>query len=265
MQAFFLGIIQGITEFIPISSTAHLRIIPEVLDWEDPGTEFSAVIQLGTLIAVFIYFRNDLKKIFLAAIISIKNRSLFESSNSRTAWGIIAATFPIVIFGLIFKDFIKNEARELWVIGISLILVGLLIYISEKISKKKQTIADLNFFQIQFIGLTQVLSLIPGCSRSGSTIMGGFFMGLNRENSARFSFLLGFPAIFGSSIYEFYELIKIGISIEDYFHLAIGIISAFFSGYISIKFFLSFIKSFGTFFFVLYRVLLGTLILVFLV
>ena len=261
IQALVLGIVQGITEFIPISSTAHLIIIPEILGWEDPGAEFSAVIQIGTLIAVFVYFRDDIFKISKAALISLKKYNLFETSDSRIAWGISSATIPIVFFGLCFKDFIKNEARQLWIIGVSLIILATFLYLSEKFSKRNKKISEINFWQIQLIGLTQVLALIPGCSRSGSTIMGGFIIGLKREESARFSFLLGLPAILGSSIFEFRELINFGITYKDYSIISVGIISAFLSGYISIKFLLSFIKNFGIIVFVLYRILLGILIL----
>ena len=261
IQAIILGIVQGLTEFFPISSTAHLRIVPELLEWEDPGTEFSAVIQLGSLIAVLLYFRKDIHKLSLATIKSIFKLNLFETTDSRIAWGIFSGTIPIVVIGLYFKEFIKNEARQLWVIGASLIILAIFLYIAERISKQDRKINELNFWQIQLIGLTQALALIPGCSRSGSTIMGGLFVGLNREASARFSFLLGLPAIFGSGLYEFNELIDNGISNVTYSNLVLGIISAFISGYITISFFLRFLQNHGTLLFVIYRILLGTLIL----
>ena len=264
-QSLILGLVQGLTEFIPISSTAHLRIIPEILGWEDPGTEFSAVLQIGTLIAVFVYFRHDILKISKAALISLKKCNLFYTTDSRIAWGIVTGTIPIVFFGLFFKDFIKNEARQLWIIGLSLIVLATFLYLSEKFSKRNLNISEINFWQIQLIGLTQVLALIPGCSRSGSTIMGGFFVGLNRESSARFSFLLGLPAILGSSLFELNELIKVGIGSHDYAKLAVGIFFAFLSGYLSINFFLRIIRIYGTLFFVIYRIILGVLILVFFV
>ena len=265
IQAIVLGIIQGLTEFLPISSTAHLRIVPKLLEWDDPGSEFSAVIQLGTLIAVLLYFRYDIYKLSLAAINSVINRNLFETPDSRIAWGIVTGTIPIVVMGFFFKDFIKNGARQLWIIGLSLIILAILLYLSERFSKKNRKINELNFWQIQFIGLTQAFALIPGCSRSGSTIMGGLLVGLKREDSARFSFLLGLPAILGSSLYEFFELIENGISNETFANLSLGIITAFISGYITINFFLKFIQNHGTLLFVIYRILLGTLILIFVV
>ncbi len=265
IQSIVLGVVQGLTEFLPISSTAHLRIVPELLKWEDPGTEFSAVIQLGTLIAVLLYFRYDIYKLSLATIKSLINRKLFETNDSRIAWSIVAGTIPIVVIGIFFKEFIKNEARQLWVIGSSLIILAIFLYLAQIFSKNKRKINELNFWQIQLIGLTQALALIPGCSRSGSTIMGGFFVGLKRKDAARFSFLLGLPAILGSGLYELNELIESGISNETYSNLTLGIISAFISGYFTISFFLSFIQNHGTLLFVIYRILIGTIILIFFV
>ena len=265
IQAIVFGVVQGLTEFLPISSTAHLRIVPEILKWEDPGTEFSAVIQLGTLIALIIYFRQDVYKLSLAAFDSLIKRKLMDTKESQMAWSIALGTIPIIAFGLIFKDFIKNEARELWVIGTSLIVLAILLYLAEKFSNKNTKINDLNFLQIQWIGLAQALALIPGCSRSGSTIMGGLIVGLNREDSARFSFLLGVPAILGSSLYELIELIELGITSDNYIKLIVGIISAFFAGYFTINFFLSFIKNYGILIFIIYRIIIGTIILIFFV
>ena len=171
---------------------------------------------------------------------------------------------PIVVLGLSFKDFIKMEARELWVIGIALIVLAVFLYLAERLSSRNHDIKQLSFLQIQLIGLTQALALIPGCSRSGSTIMGGLMVGLNREAAARFSFVLGLPAIFGSGLYELKELMEIGISSDQYINLILGILAAFVVGYLSIELLLSFIRNHGTLVFVIYRILLGTGILIFL-
>ena len=130
IQALVLGIVQGLTEFLPISSTAHLRIIPHLLDWQDPGTEFSAVIQLGTLLAVMFYFWNDVVSLSRAAMVSLWNRKLFETSDSKLAWSIAAGTIPVVVAGLGFKDIIKTDARELWVIGTALIILAIGLYVA---------------------------------------------------------------------------------------------------------------------------------------
>ena len=181
-----------------------------------------------------------------------------RSADSRMAWSIAVGTIPVVVLGLVFKDFIKNEIRELWVIGSALIVLAIFLFLAEKLSPRNRDIKQLSFVQIQLIGLTQALALIPGCSRSGSTIMGGLIVGLNREAAARFSFLLGLPAIFGSGLYELKELIEIGISIDHYLNLAVGITTAFVTGYISIDFLLRFIRNHGTLVFVIYRILIGT-------
>ena len=265
VQALVLGIVQGLTEFLPISSTAHLRVVPELLGWNDPGAEFSAVIQLGTLGAVMLYFWQDVLQLSRAALESIWKREPLGTPKSRMAWGIAAGTVPIVVLGLSFKDFIKMEARELWVIGIALIVLAVFLYLAERLSPRNRQIGQLSLLQIQWIGLTQALALIPGCSRSGSTIMGGLMVGLNREAAARFSFLLSLPAIFGSGLYELKELMEIGISTDGYFNLIVGILASFVVGYLSIGLLLRFLRRHGTFVFVIYRIVLGTGILLFLV
>jgi undecaprenyl-diphosphatase len=159
---------------------------------------------------------------------------------------------------------IKTDARELWVTGTALIVLGIFLYLAERLSNSNRQIGQLKFIHIQWIGLTQALALIPGCSRSGSTIMGGLMVGLNRVEAARFSFLLGLPAIFGSGLYEFMELIENGINIDDYLNIIVGIAAAFVVGYLSIEFLLRFLRKHGTLVFVVYRIVLGTGILIFL-
>ena len=264
-QALVLGFVQGLSEFLPISSTAHLRIVPHLLDWPDPGTEFSAVIQLGTLVAVMLYFRKDVWQLSKSAIESLLKRKPLGTTESRMAWSIASATIPVVVLGLGFKDFIKNEARELWLIGTALIVLAIFLYLAERFSPRNRDIKQLNFLQIQLIGLTQALALIPGCSRSGSTMMGGLIVGLNRESAARFSFLLGLPAIFGSGIYELKELIELGIGSDDYLNLVVRVAVAFVTGYLSIGLLLRFLRNHGTLVFVIYRIVLGVGILLFMI
>ena len=265
IQALVLGIVQGLTEFLPISSTAHLRIIPYLLDWQDPGVEFSAVIQLGTLMSVMLYFWNDVVSLSRAAMVSLWNRKLFETTDSKLAWSIAAGTIPVVVAGLGFKDIIKTDVRELWVIGTALIVLAIGLYAAERLSNFNRQIGQLKFLQIQLIGITQAFALIPGCSRSGSTIMGGLIVGLNREEAARFSFLLGIPAILGSGIYELTELFEKGINSSDYLNLILGVFTSFVVGYLSIGFLLRFLRMHGTLIFVIYRIVLGAGILVFMV
>ena len=262
-QAAVLGIVQGLTEFLPISSTAHLRIFPHLLGWSDPGAAFSAVIQLGTLVAVLIYFRKEVIQLTVAGFQSLWNRNLMMSDDSKLAWGIVLGTLPITILGLSFKDFIETDARSLKIIGSSLIVLAIFLYMSEKMSKQNQEIKGLSIYKIQLIGLCQALALIPGCSRSGSTIMGGLFVGLNRENAARFSFLLGLPAIAGSGLLELADLIQHGLGESGAQNLIVGIMTAFVSGYLAIEILLQFLKKHGTLAFVIYRIALGAGILIF--
>ena len=210
-EASILGLVQGLTEFLPISSTAHLRIVPELLGWEDPGAAFSAVIQLGTLLAVLLYFRKDVLELATAALRSLWNRNLMETSSSRLAWAIAVGNLPIIVLGLGFKDFIETDARSLWIIGGALILLGLGLYAAERFASGSRDASQLSFRQIQWIGLCQALALIPGCSRSGSTIMGGLLVGMERAEAARFSFLLGLPAILGSGLFQLKALAETGL------------------------------------------------------
>jgi len=207
LQAIILGLVQGLTEFLPISSTAHLRIVPYFLGWDDPGAAFSAAIQLGTLAAVFVYFAGDVQRLTLAAIDGLRHRDLRRTPDTLLAWSIVPASIPIVVLGLGFKDSIENEARALWIIATALIVLALLLLLAERVSRRDRSLGQLTFWRIQIIGLCQALALVPGCSRSGSTIMGGLFVGLERAEAARFSFLLGLPAIGGAGLLKLLELL----------------------------------------------------------
>lgn len=261
VQALVLGIVQGLTEFLPISSTAHLRIVPHVVGWEDPGAAFSAVIQLGTLGAVLLYFWKDVVDLVTAGVMSIIKRNLWYSKHSQLAWSIVLGSIPIVVLGLGFKDFIETEARSLNIIGTALIVLALFLYLAERMSKQDRQIENLGVKDIMLIGICQAFALIPGCSRSGSTIMGGLFLGLTREDAARFSFLLGLPAIAGSGLLELRSLIDMGMGQAGAVNISIGIVAAFVSGYLSIGFLLKFLKEYGTLAFVIYRIALGATIL----
>jgi undecaprenyl-diphosphatase len=261
LQALVLGIVQGLTEFLPVSSTAHLRIVPHYLGWADPGAAFSAVIQLGTLAAVFVYFATDIKHLVIAAFDGLRHRNLRHSQETMLAWSIAVGTIPIAVLGLSFKDFIETEARGLHIIGTTLIVLALALIASERVGKRNIDMRELSFWKIQFIGLCQALALVPGCSRSGSTIMGGLFIGLKRHEAARFSFLLGLPAIGASGLLEFFDLLEGGLGEEGLLNIGVGILAAAISGYLSIGFLLRFLQKYGTDAFSVYRILLGGIIL----
>ena len=256
-----LGVVQGLTEFLPISSTAHLRIVPSLLGWADPGAAFSAVIQLGTLAAVLIYFAGDIARLTLAALRSLWDADVRRNAEARLAWAIAAGNIPIAVLGLGFRELIETEARSLYVVGVMLIAVALLLMLAERIAPHLQGMETLRFWQVQVIGLFQALALIPGASRSGSTILGGLLLGLRREDAARFSFLLGIPAILGSGLFQFKAMLDSGAE-YNWTATAIGLAAALASGYAAIGILLRFLRSHSTLAFSLYRIALGALVLV---
>jgi len=259
VQSIIYGLVQGLTEFIPISSTAHLRVVPALLGWGDKGAAFTAVIQLGTLIATFVYFRNDIINLVKGFIKALKTRN-FNDPYARIFILIIIGTIPIVIAGLLFKDFIKGEARGLYVISGSLIGLAILLFIAEKISNHKKDFTEIGFKEGFFVGLLQVLALIPGSSRSGVTITAGLFAGLKRDVAARFSFLLSIPAITLSGLYELYDERTMLLN-ENFIPLIIATVVSGISGYYSIAFLLNFLKTRSNFIFIIYRIILGLIIL----
>jgi undecaprenyl-diphosphatase len=271
IEAIILGIIQGLTEFIPISSTAHLTLAGNLMGLIDPSnpekwTAFIAVIQLGTLVAVLIYFFRDILGIGNNFIIEnfSKKRRRFEaqSSESKLGWYIIIGTIPIVFIGLAIKKIIEgNLTKDPLVIAIALISLAIILAIAEKSSKFNRDLKDIKLKDSLLIGLAQAIALIPGSSRSGTTITAGLFLGLNREAAARFSFLLSIPAIFASGIYEFYKSIAF-IDTNQIIAIVVATISAGISGYLSIAFLLNYLKKRTTFLFIWYRIGLGILILI---
>ncbi len=261
-QAAVLGIVQGLTEFIPVSSTAHLRIVPALLGWRDPGAAFSAVIQLGTLAAVCAYFARDIARLVTAAVAWPLTRRAQWASDGRLAWAIAAGNLPIVVLGLAGKDFIETQARSLPLIAAMLALVGLALAGVERRAAMNRSMAQLRLRQVLVIGLFQALALIPGASRSGSTILGGLWIGLKREDAARFSFLLGIPAICGAGLFQLRELAQeIGTGgTLDWGGLTAGLITAAVTGYASIGFLLAYLRTRTTLVFVAYRLARAVLV-----
>jgi undecaprenyl-diphosphatase len=262
LEAIVLGVVQGLTEFLPVSSTAHLRIVPAFAGWEDPGAAFTAVTQLGTMAAVLLYFREDLWRISRAWLRSLRDRTVRRELDARLGWYIVLGTVPIGIFGVLFKDQIETGARDLYVIGIALILLGLVLLLAERVGTRERSIEEIRTKDGFAIGLAQALALVPGVSRSGATITAGLFMGLDRTAAARFSFLLSVPAVVLSGLLELGSILS-GEEGEtaSAFGLVVATLLAFASGYASIAFLLRFLTSHSTGVFVAYRVALGTLVL----
>jgi undecaprenyl-diphosphatase len=268
LQSAVLGLIQGLTEFIPVSSTAHLRIIPALLGWEDPGAAYTAVIQFGTLAAALVYFRRDIVALVAAALRSLVSAEARATPTARLAWAIAAGNIPIVVLGLALRHFIENEARSLVIIAVMLIAVAVLLAIAERIARQSLTIESLGFWRAQAVGLAQAVALIPGASRSGSTILGGLLVGLKRADATRFSFLLGLPAIFGAGVFELLALVKQARAGEGLlgtaggaWTLGVGIVVAAISGYWSIGFLLRYLSQRSTLLFTVYRIVAGVAIL----
>jgi undecaprenyl-diphosphatase len=263
LQAIVLGIVQGLTEFLPISSSGHLRIVPAFMGWEDPGAAFTAVIQLGTMAAVVLYFRADLVRIARTWLASLRDRTRRSELDARLGWYLILATIPISIFGLAFRHQIENGARDLYIIGTTLIVLGLVLLVAEKLSRRDREIESITRRDAIVIGFAQALALIPGVSRSGATITAGLFLGFDRVAAARFSFLLSIPAVVLSGLFELRGVIdgsaegSVGLG-----PAAVATLLAFISGYASIAFLLKFLTTHTTGVFVAYRVGLGVVVLV---
>lgn len=260
LQAIVLGIVQGLTEYLPVSSTAHLRIVPAFLGWEDPGAAFTAVTQLGTMAAVLLYFRTDLWRIARTWTASLRQPELRSNLDARMGWYILLGTIPIAIFGFVFSDQIESGARDLYLIGTTLIVLGLVLLYAEHVARRDRSIEDITRKDGILIGFAQACALVPGVSRSGATITAGLFLGFDRESAARYSFLLSVPAVVLSGLFELRN-----IGDDEHAGVVPTIVAtllAFVVGYASIAFLLRWLAHHSTAIFVAYRVVLGTLVLV---
>ncbi len=258
VQAVVLGIVQGLTEWLPISSTAHLRVVPALLGWADPGAAFTAVIQLGTLAACLIYFRNDLSKAFKGWIRGLRGE---RSEEANMGWAILIGTLPIAILGFLFKHQIEGPLRSLYIIASSLIIVGVLMAFAEATATNRRNIDSVRPSDGLRVGMWQAIALIPGASRSGSTITGGLWSGFDRASAARFSFLLSVPSIFAAGIKELYDERKslLGQSMTP---VIVATLVSFVVGYASIAFLMNYLQKRTTTVFIVYRIVLGVFLLV---
>ena len=263
-QAMLLGLIQGLTEFIPISSTAHLRLVPALISpyysMPDPGAAYSAVIQLGTLMSLVVYFRKDLAGFIQATLSGIFSGRPFSDPRARMAWYLVIGTVPVSVAGLLLSDFIEGPFRSLYVIASSLIGLAIILWLADVFSKKDRAIEELNWKDALLIGVGQAFALVPGASRSGTTLTAGLMLGFDRYAAMRFSFLLSIPAIALSGVYE---LIKEYSQLEGagLGGLAAGTLVAALVGYGTVAGLLQFLRSHTTLAFVLYRISMGILLL----
>ena len=269
VEIIVLAIVQGLTEFLPISSTAHLRIVPALLGWDDPGAPLSAVIQIGTLVAVLWYFWRDVVRILRAMITSLAAGKLATTPDARLGWMIALGTLPIIICGLAFKDSIETTLRSLYVIIAALAGVALLLAIAEwwvarrsKEGVEGREVQDVGLRDAVIVGFAQAAALVPGTSRSGATILGGLCCGLTREAAARFSFLLSIPSILAAGVFQLVEAREELLSSStDAAKLGVALVVTAVVGYATIPWLLAYLRKRTTFVFIVYRLLLAASLL----
>lgn len=259
IEAVLLGLIQGLTEFLPISSSAHLRIAGPFLPSGDPGAAFTAVIQIGTEAAVLLYFRKDIWRIARAWLSSFMPRSAPDRADVRMGWLIIIGTLPIAILGLLFKDVIEGALRNLWITAFTLIVFALFLGLADRYGARTRTLDRLSWRHGLLFGLAQAMALIPGVSRSGGTITAGLLMGYTREAAARYSFLLAIPAVLASGFFQLANHWQ-EFRAEAAMPTAVATLTAFVTGYAVIIAFLRIVSTRSYLPFVLYRILLGTIL-----
>jgi undecaprenyl-diphosphatase len=267
-EALFLGLIQGLTEFLPISSSAHLRFAGEFLpSANDPGATFTAITQIGTELAVLIYFRHDIIRIASAwtgRVLLRRDRLAQSAQDVRLGWLIILGSLPIVVLGYLFQENIRNTFRSLWLIAIVMIVFGIVLGIADKFGRSQRDITSLSTGHGLAYGFAQALALVPGVSRSGATIAMGRTLGYTRESALRYSFLLAVPAVFGSGFYELQGAISDGDSNAPYTLIETfgATVVAFIVGYAVIAWLMKFIATKSFMPFIIYRICLGSLILI---
>ena len=259
-QAIILGIVQGLTEFLPISSSAHLRIVPALFGWDDPGAAFTAVTQIGTEAAVIIFFWRDIWRIGKTWIQALYTPELRGTVDARMGWYVILGTLPIAILGLFFEDQIDTVARDLRLIATTLIVLGVVLYLADRRARTAKSLEDLTLVDGLIYGFAQALALIPGVSRSGATISAGLFMGYERAAAARYAFLLAIPAVVASGLYKLPDTLAgdgpgLGLTL-------VATAFAFVFGYASIAWLLRYVSKNSYLPFVIYRIGLGLLVAV---
>ena len=267
LEAIVLGLIQGLTEFLPISSSAHLRIASTFMGTgEDPGAAFTAIIQLGTETAVLIYFLPDIAHIVASWFKALFGRTPRNDPNARLGWFIIVGSIPIVVLGLLFQKQIETVFRSLWIVAITLIVFGILLGVADLAGRKIYRLREMRWGQAIVLGLAQALALVPGVSRSGATIAAGRALGFERRAAARYSFLLALPAVFGSGLYELYGALKShSHEVFTWPETIAATVVAGVVGFLVIAFLMRYISKRSFLPFVIYRVLLGVALIVLLV
>ena len=260
LEAILLGVLQGLTEFLPISSSAHLAIFPQLFGFDDPGASFTAVTQIGTEVAVLLFFWRDIVRIIKAWAISLVRKDRREDLDARMGWYIIVGTLPIAVMGFLFQDTIKTTFRSLWLIAVMLIVFGLILGIADRINVGEKLEGDLTLKDSLLYGLGQMLALIPGVSRSGATISVGLFRGYRRDVATRYAFLLAIPAVLASGVSQLND-VSLAAS-PGLPKTLLATLVAFGVGYVTIGWLLKYLRTRSYLPFVIYRVALGSLVLI---
>jgi undecaprenyl-diphosphatase len=266
IQALVLGVVQGLTEFLPVSSSGHLIIVPYLFGWTDPfitSLAFSVMLHMATLLALLIYFRADWLRLIPAGLAAIRDRSLQDDQDRRLAWLLVVATIPAVLAGIALNDFIESRVREAQLVAVMLVIGAGILWIADRTSTRSKDVAEVTFPAALGIGVAQAFALIPGISRAGISISAGLFLGLTREAAARFSFLMATPVIAGAGIWEARKLLtgEAGVAVAVG-PLVIGLVAALVSGLFAISALLRFLRSNSMTVFVVYRIALAALVFV---
>ncbi|HET9085114.1 MAG TPA: undecaprenyl-diphosphatase UppP [Candidatus Limnocylindrales bacterium] len=266
IQALVMGIVQGLTEFLPVSSSGHLIIVPWLFGWDDAfinSLAFSVMLHLGTLIALLLYFRDDWFRLIPAGFATIRDRSLKDDPDRKLAWLLVAATIPAAIVGALFSDFFETQVREIGLVALTLVVGGVILWVADHVGRQTKTVDDVTFPLAIGIGAAQTIALIPGISRSGISISAGRFAGLDRESAARFAFLMATPITAGAIVFEARKLLtgEAGVAVEVV-PLIVGLVASLVSGVIAIRFMLGYLRTRSLDVFVFYRFILAAVVLI---
>ncbi|WP_018680300.1 undecaprenyl-diphosphate phosphatase [Actinokineospora enzanensis] len=259
-QAIILGLVQGLTEFLPISSSAHIRIVSELWFGDDAGASFTAVIQLGTETAVIIYFAKDIWRLLKAWFVGLVKSDTRADPDYKLAWYVIIGSAPIAVLGVVFKDLIRTELRNLWITAIVLMVFAVVLAVADELGK--QTRDKLTMRDSFLMGLAQAMALVPGVSRSGGTLTAGLFLGLTRESATRYSFLLAIPSVFGAGIFSIPDVLdRSGPGVQASIpQTVVATIISFVVGYACVAWLLRYVAKHNYMLFVWYRILVGALL-----
>src|SRR3954469_4573515 len=266
LQALVMGIVQGLTEFLPVSSSGHLIIVPWLFGWDDAfinSLAFSVMLHLGTLVALLIYFRHDWLRLIPAGLAAIRDRSLKGDPDRKLAWLLAAATVPAAIVGALFSDVFETQVREIGLVAVTLVIGGVILWVADHVGRQTKTVDDVTLPLAVGIGAAQTIALIPGISRSGISISAGRFAGLDRESAARFAFLMATPITAGAIVLEARKLLtgEAGVAVEVA-PLIVGLVASLVSGVIAIRFMLRYLRTRSLDVFVLYRFILAAVVLI---